>query len=77
MDVRTGTTYLTNIKDSTTSEISSRIVLEGWFSEHCWLPNDNLLLRSTKHNELYIIDTKKTRITNVENVVSFQMAPFK
>ncbi len=77
MDVRSGTSYISNLKDSAIFEISSRVVLGGWYAEHRWLSNDNLLIHSSKYNELYIIETEKAQITKIENVVSFQAAPFK
>ena len=77
MDEHSGTTYIYNKIDSTTFEISSRVVLGAWFgAENRWLPNDNLLIYSSKYKELYIINTEKKQISKIEDVISFQAAPF-
>ncbi len=77
MDIRTGSTYIYNSKDSTSFTISNKVVLGNWYDgEHRWLSNSNLLLYCSKCNGLLLINTKDNEVNKIEHVSFFQVAPF-
>lgn len=77
MDVRTGSTYIYDPKDTTTFTVSNKVVLGSWYDgEHRWLSNSNLLLHCSQCNELLLINTKENKVNKIEHVIFFQAAPF-